>query len=992
LKQFYKIFAFLAVIIAVSFYTAPSIIGETNKLKQTSFPFGDTTSKWVDSVFNSLSEEERIAQLFMVAAYSNKDKKHTDEILSLVKEYKIGGLMFMQGGPVRQAVLCNKYQEAAKTPLLISIDGEWGLAMRLDSTIKYPRQMTLGAIKNDSLIYRMGNDIAEQCKRLGIHVNFAPVVDVNNNPNNPVINSRSFGEDKYNVARKATAYMKGMQDKHILATAKHFPGHGDTDTDSHKALPIIKHSPQRIDSLELYPFKELFKQGLGSVMVAHLFIPSLDSTHNQASTLSKKIVTNMLRDELGFTGLAFTDALNMKGVSAYNKPGEVDLKALLAGNDVLLFAEDVPVAINKIKQAIALNELTWDWINERCRKILAVKQWVGLDNYSPIELKNLHSDLNKPQYEYINRKLSEASLTLIKNNKNILPLKQLDTLLIASVAIGETKENKMQNTLSKYAQVTHFSIDKSPSKADTDSLLNKLSSFNLVIIGIHNTNESPSKNFGVTNETIDLISAISNRKKSILLSFANPYSFSRFKSYDAVEALVLAYQDTDNAQDYAAQLVFGGIKANGRLPVSVSPHFNYGAGIDSDNSIRLKYTMPEEVFIDSKHFTKIDEIVKNGIAEKAFPGCQILIAKDGNVIYQKSFGHHTYESKRRVKNDDLYDLASITKIAASTLSLMKLQDDNLFSLNYNLCDYLPEFVEETPYFNMNLREMMAHQAGLVSWIPFYEKTLIKGQLKNEIYNNEQTDEYPFRVAENLYINKLYPGIIYKRILETPVNKNKEYKYSDIGYYFIKKIIEKQTEQPMNVYVKDNFYTKLGAYTTGYYPRESFPLEKIVPTEYDLLFRKQLIHGDVHDPGAAMLGGVGGHAGLFSSANDLAKIMQMLLNMGNYGQQQFLSEKVITEYSKCQFCAENRRGAGFDKPASNGNGPTCNCVSIESYGHTGFTGTMSWVDPNEKIIYIFLSNRVYPNADNNKLLKMGIRTQIQQVIYDAVNASKAVSKK
>ena len=951
---------------------------------------GELATQWVDSVFGSLSEVDRIAQLFMVAAYSNKNQEHVDEITELIKKYKIGGLIFFQGGPIRQAILTNKYQSLAETPLLVSIDAEWGLAMRLDSTVKYSRQMMLGAIQDDALIYQMGADIAEQCKRLGIHVNLAPVIDVNNNPKNPVINSRSFGEDKYNVARKGIAYMKGMQDNNILANAKHFPGHGDTDVDSHKGLPVIKHSKYRLDNLELYPFKALIKEGIGSMMVAHLSIPTLDSTPNLASTLSKPIVTGLLEEELGFKGLIFTDALNMKGVSAYYKPGEVDVKALIAGNDVMLFSQDVPTAIKKFRKAISRGEITQKEIDERCKKILQAKYWCGLDKDPIIELENLYEDLNQYKYPALNRKLVENSITLLTNKNDLIPLKSLDTFRIASLAIGVDQFNQFQKTMDKYAVIEHFNIKNDASENDRDWMIQQLDSFDVVIVGLHGMSQSPGRKFGIKPETVELISALRERPNKLILSvFGNPYSLGALYGIDNGEGLLMCYQDNDLIQDVAAQAIFGGVTVSGKLPVSASTVFELGNGMDIKESIRFKYASPEAIGLKTEDLERIDAIVAEGISKKAFPGCQVLVAKEGVVVYNKVFGHHTYKEKRAVKEDDLYDLASITKIASTTMTLMRMMDEYGLSLDQNLCDYIPELVDTTEYQNLNFRLMLAHHSGLASWIPFYVQTLIKGMPRYDVYSMAKSEMYPQRVADKLYINKDYEDEIYKRILATSLRKKRIYRYSDLGYYFFKKIIEKEVKMPVNEYVQETFYKPLGLTTMGFLPRNRFELDRIVPTEYDMSFRKQLIHGDVHDPGAAMMGGVGGHAGLFANANDLAKIMQLLINEGEYGGSRFLSRESIKEFTRCQFCdvdsIENRRGAGFDKPVRDGvGGPTCQCISYDSFGHSGFTGTLAWADPDEKIVYIFLSNRIYPNADNRKLIKMGTRTKIMQAIYDAVN--------
>lgn len=942
-------------------------------------------TRWVDSLMQVLSPDERIAQLFMVAAYSNKDEAHKQAILKLVTEYKIGGLIFMQGGPVRQAQLCNLYQSKSKVPLMIAIDGEWGLAMRLDSTVKYPRQMTLGAIQNDTLIYLMGAEIARQCRRLGIHVNFAPVVDVNNNPLNPVISNRSFGEDKELVSRKALAYMRGMQDNKVLANAKHFPGHGDTDSDSHKTLPIIKHSLNRIDSLELYPFKKLFEQGLGSIMVAHLYIPALDTTTNLASTLSPKVVNGLLKDSLGFKGLIFTDALNMKGVSKFYKPGYVDVKAILAGNDVLLFSEDVPTAMMEIKKAIANGEISQEQIDERCRKILMAKKWLGLDNYKPIKIENLHKDLNTTYAELINRKLSEAAITLLKNEKNLVPLIRLDTLKIATLTIGYKQANNFQSTVDLYTYSDHFFIHRDASKNEVDSTLSKLSNYNLIIINVNNTNNNPSKDFGLSQHFNYIIQKIDSNAALVANIAANPYILAKMHELNRCEAVIMSYEDNDYTQTYAAQAIFGGIGLNGKLPINASHEFTLGTGITTQK-IRFKYTIPEDIGIASKHLSEIDSIAISGIRERAYPGCQILVAKDGNIIYHKSFGYHTYENKRKVSNSDIYDLASITKIAGALPAIMKLADEKKIDIDDPLVQYLPE-VKGTNKQYMCLREILAHQAGLKDWIPFYTATLKQGQYKEGIYDTKPSEEFPYRVAENLYIHKSYRDTIYKKIIESPLNPKFDYKYSDLGYYFFHRIIEDITNEKLDEYEYKNFYAPLGMTTTGYNPRKRFDLRQIVPTEYDMVFRKQLVHGDVHDQGAAMMGGVAGHAGLFSNANDLAKLMQMYLQYGEYGGRRYLSKEIVDEFIRCQFCENNnRRGAGFDKPEPDASkdSPTCKCVSYMSFGHSGFTGTYAWADPEHGIVYIFLSNRVYPDAENKKLIKMGIRTRIQQVIYDAVN--------
>ncbi len=951
---------------------------------------------WADSVLKTLTLEEKIGQLFMVAAYSNKTEAHKQNIINLVEQHHIGGLIFFQGGPARQAQLTNLYQSKAKVPLLISIDGEWGLAMRLDSTISYPRQMQLGAIQDNELIYQMGQDIAQQCKRVGIHVNLAPVLDVNNNPKNPVIGSRSFGENKENVAQKGLAYIHGMQDAGIMANGKHFPGHGDTDKDSHKTLPAVKASKERIKQLELYPFKKAFDEGLGSVMVAHLNIPALDSSEQIASTLSKKIVTDLLKKELKFNGLIFTDALNMKGVSSYFKPGEVDLKALLSGNDVLLFSEDVPKAIQEIKNALNQKLISEKEINRRCKKILIAKQWAGLDQKSnqTIELNKLYEDLHKTSYNAQRRKLIEASLTLVQNKKDLVPLKRLDTLNIASVALGTSSEDVFQKTLKLYAPCHTVQKQSFSSPTESTKLVESLKEYNPIIVTLHGTNERSYKKYGLQKTHIDFIEQLAKSKQVILNFPANPYGLNQFDKISDIASILVSYNDNDEHQKFSAQAIFGGLPITGELPVS-NKFFNSSTGIKIKNQTRLNYANPEDLGINSKQLTYIDSIVEKAIRTKAMPGCQVYVAQKGRVIYNKSFGHHTYDSLIKVQNDDLYDIASITKITSTLMCMMHLQGTGEFSLDDPLSSYIPDIVDTTDYKDLVFRQILTHQAGLKPWIPFYYRTLLrKGKGPNpKYYSNQFDDDHDIRVAENLYISRHYVDTVFRTITKTKINEKKKYRYSDLGFYFGKEIIELITNIPIEDYVQNLFYKRLGLVTTTYLPREKFGLQRIVPTENDKLFRQQLVHGDVHDPGAAMMGGIGGHAGLFSNANDLGKIMQMYMNWGKYGGEFYLKTDVVKEFSTTQFAQnDNRRAIGFDKPTMDGSsGPTCSGISNKSFGHSGFTGTLAWADPDKELVYVFLSNRIHPNANNKKLINTGVRTRIMKVIYNAIEQAEKDQK-
>jgi len=948
---------------------------------------------WVNEKLDSMSLDEQIGQLFMVAAYSNMGKDHEAALKKLIQEQHIGGLIFFQGGPGRQANMCNRLQSYAKIPLMIGMDGEWGLAMRLDSTVHYPYQMTLGAIRNDTTIYEMGIDIGKQFKRLGMHVNFAPVVDVNNNSMNPVINYRSFGEDRLNVAQKGTAYMRGMQSEGVMANAKHFPGHGDTDADSHLALPVIAHGMARLDSTELFPFRQMMNRGLSSVMVAHLYIPALDSTKNLASTLSPKVVTDLLRNELRFKGLAFTDALNMKGVASYWKPGEVELKAVLAGNDILLFPEDVPTAVKLIKQAITDSLITKELITEHCRRILLAKKWEGLDTYKPIDPMMIYEDLNTAYSKRLNALLYERSMTLLKNDSSILPLNMKELGDVAYLAIGDFLDNEFHEALKKRGLSKALSSSSAPGYEKRSQVTNSLNESGTVIIGLHGLKRSPKENFGLSDQVIELVRAIAKEHKVILVEFGNPYALEAFPSFDDVSAIMIAYEDNAFCRLKAAEAIAGVNDITGRVPVSIAGHYAVGSGLKLENG-KLTGALPDELGISSTDLAEIDKIAIEGIKAGAYPGCVVLVAKEGKIIYEKAFGGHTYEGKRMTKVDDVYDLASITKVAATAASLMAMVDEGLVDVYATLGTYLPQIPDSSVYSKLILRVILSHQAGLMPWIPFYTSTLTKGKLNPDLYRRSQKTGFETEVAEDVWLDDGQRDSIMTKILNTPLRAKTDYKYSDLGYYFMKAIVEEISGMSLDQYVTQNFYEPMGLETMGYLPLKRLPKDRIVPTEYDLYYRMQLLQGHVHDMGAAMQGGVGGHAGLFSDARDLAAMMQMFLDKGVYAHQEFISGKTLEEFTKCQFCTgkkdENRRGIAFDKPNRHGEeGPTCDCISYESFGHSGFTGTLAWADPQENVVYVFLSNRIFPSAENKKLQKMNIRTRIMEAIYMSIENGKTM---
>lgn len=945
--------------------------------RKTFFKDSDSETIWVDSIYNKMSLQEKLGQLLMIPAYSNKDSVHENEIKALIQDYKVGGVIFFQGGPVRQAKLTNQYQAKTKVPLFIGLDAEWGLSMRLDSTYIFPWNMTLGAIQDLDLIEKVGRNMGNESKRMGIHFNFSPVLDINTNPKNPIIGNRSFGENKLNVSNKAIALMKGVQAQGVFSTGKHFPGHGDTSTDSHHTLPMVDFSKERIDLVELYPYKRMFDEGLVSVMVAHLNIPSLESKENYPSSASYNVVTNILQNQLDFEGLIFTDGLVMKAASNFKGPGDLELAAFLAGNDILLCPEDVPVGIKKLENSYNEGIITEERLAHSVKKILHYKFKAGLNKYKAIEMANLISDINPSQNEALHYQLYENAITVLKNKKEILPIKNLNQK-IAYVKLGDDVNSTFVTTLKKYTEVTEVS------HTDIDSLNIELKKYNTVIIGFHKLNKTWEKqNF--TETELLWLQKIAQQNKAILDIFTKPYSLLPITNFDDIEGLVVSYQNSDISQVVSAELLFGAIEAKGKLPVSINKSFNVNEGLPTKKLNRLGFTAPENEGMNPQILSKIDAIAQKAIDGKMTPGMQVLVARKGNVIYQKSYGHHTYDNVIKVSNSDLYDVASISKMISTLPNVMQLYDQNKVNLHTKLKKMVPLFAK-TNKENISFKDLLTHYAGLQAWIPFYKATLDSENKPSEKYYRKVADA-PFstKVADSLYIRNDYHDTIIKIIANTPLSLKKEYKYSDFTFIILKEYLERKTKKKLEDLSQQKFYSSLGMNNTLYNPLEKFDKNVIAPTEIDNYFRHQVVQGYVHDMAAAMEGGIAGHAGIFSNAMDVAKMMQLFLQKGSYGNQRYFSEKTFDAFNTCYYSSEGvQRGLGFDKRIGK-DGSTCACVSESSFGHTGFTGNIAWVDPETEIVYVFLSNRTYPEVsdEGNKLSKERIREDIQKIIQEAI---------
>lgn len=970
----------------------PTLLRQVDKIKM---------EHWVDSVFSRLTTDEKIGQLFMIVGMPQLQGQNMQKLQRLVDEVKIGGILFRKGDPVTQAKVTNRLQKSSKVPMLVSLDGEWGLSMRLSGTTRFPKNMMLGAIEDNSLIEEYGKEVARQCKEMGIHINFAPDIDVNSNVDNPVIGIRSFGENAAAVAEKGIAYAKGLESQGIIAVSKHFPGHGDTSEDSHKTLPILRHDRHRLDSVEMLPFKRYIDAGFSGVMVAHLQVPALDKSR-QATSMSKGVVTDLLQKEMGFQGLCITDGLEMKGALT-NKKDNPSMKALLAGNDILL-APAAPITdFRAIKAAVENGTIDMKLIDEKCRKILRYKYVAGLNNYTPIETKALSERLNTPHAEWLASKLNSEAITLLKNVESILPLRQLDKKKIAVLSIGDELHNEFQQTLSQYDSIAHFSIERRSSSEHVKSVYEKLRGFDVIICSVHTIRipEHPA------------LEQLALKKELIYSFFTLPYTCKEYKkSISKAKAVILAYESTPLAKRYAAQAIFGGIALKGKLPVSIPELYYAGTGLFTEKC-RLGYHQPEEVGLNPYRLSEIDSIVNEGLDKRAYPGCQVLVAKDGMIVYNRSFGKMDYTSGLPVTEKTLYDLASASKAAGTLVAAMKAYDNNLFTLNDKLSDHIPE-LKGSNKSDISIKEILYHQSGVTPTINFYLKAIDNDSYKGSLYSSVKRQSHPVKfdsktyvrndfkylpdlvsykrkpgftteVARDFYVSDSFKDSIMHGIKESKLGKRGRYSYSCVNFIMLKMMVENLTKRPMDRLLYEDFYSRLGATSTMYNPLHKFDTISIAPTENDGFVRRQILQGYVHDEAAAFQGGVSGNAGLFSNANDLAKVLQMMLDNGEYGGERYLSAETTRLFtqSKSPTC---RRGLGFDKPlAGNPKLSPCGALAPASvYGHTGFTGTCFWIDPDNKIIYIFLSNRVNPTRANNKLGSLDIRTRIQDAIYKSIN--------
>jgi len=983
--------------------------------------------QWVDSVFNKMSLKERIGQLLIYTIAPQKTKKNRELLRKVVEEYKVGGLLFSGGLMLNQAMLTNEAQRMAKVPLMITFDGEWGLSMRLRGTPVFPKNMVLGCVQDDKLIYAYGREMARQCRELGIRVNFAPVADVNINPRNPVINTRSFGESPVSVADKVISYAKGLEDGGVLSVCKHFPGHGDTDVDSHKALPTLPFTRERLDSIELYPFKKAIKAGLSGIMVGHLEVPIFEEHVGLPSSLSRNVVYDLLSRELHFKGLIFTDALSMKGVSGNEM---VCLKALKAGNDMLLVPDRLKEEVQSVVDAIKSGDMEEEDINRRCRKVLTYKYVLGLRKRPQIHLSGLGSRVNTPHTKDLIRRLNLAAVTVLGNQQGILPL-STDIKQLAVLNVGDNKIIKpFFKELSEYTHPVGFQLGKSLSEAERINLKETLSHYKRIIVCVTDHRLAPYQTFFADfAPKVPVVYVFFIPGKQIL---------QIHRGVSAADAVVLAHSPGEDIQKHVAKVLYADVTANGRLSASIGGLFATGDGMTLSPETPHRF-IPEEYGMNSRLLSRIDTIATEGIRKGAYPGCQIAIFKNGKELYNKAFGAHTWAKGSvaasagasalmlnvpvPVKKTDVYDLASLTKTTATLLAVMKLYDKGALNLTDRASDYL-SYLKNTDKKNITVRELLLHESGLPPTLLFYQDVIDKKSYKGSLFkakrdklysvrvgaevwanpnfrfrkgltSNIRMAGYSMQVCDSLWLNDSFKKEYLKKIANAPL-KDKRYRYSDLNFILLQQIVEQRTGMSLNKFLEREFYVPMGLSRTGYLPlsRQYGAFKKglkseIIPSNIDLFLRKELLQGFVHDEAAAFQGGVSGNAGLFSNATEVASIYQMLLNNGEWKGKRYLSETTCRMFTTT-VSNISRRGLGFDKPDTRHpeNSPCCISASASVYGHTGFTGTCAWVDPVNGLVYVFLSNRIYPDTWNTKLQKLKIRERIQEAMYQALSLPEA----
>ncbi len=929
---------------------------------------------WADSVFNKMTLAEEVGQMivpFTWTSYYSSDDPSYQTLIHFVRDLKVGGFVVSIGDIYEQAILLNRLQSVADIPLLISADYENGLGMRLKEAPAFPTNMAFGAAGDSLLVYKVGNAIAREARAIGVTQNYAPVSDVNDNPENPIINVRSYGEDPNLVAKLASAFIKGTQDAGVIATAKHFPGHGNTSVDSHAELPVLNSTYEQLDKVELVPFRADVKAGVKSVMVAHIAFESFEGQNQIPGSLSHKITTDLLQDSVHFHGLIVTDALNMKGVTNKYSVAEAAVRAVKAGADILLMPPDIEVALNALVRAVQRGEISKERIDYSVKKILLLKSELGLNKNKFVNIDDISDIVGIQAHKLLAEKAARRSITIIKNEDNILPLQYFQNKKVLCITVSDNCDPTTgalfsQELSSRYHNVNFQQVNPASNKLDFDSLLVLAKESDIVIIPAYVKVRAGKGTVDFPDNIRDFLTNIANLKKpTVLISFGNPYIL---RSSPNVSAYVCAYGDQPCSITAAVQAIFSESPVSGKLPISISDSIRIGSGLELPQT-SLRYAEPIEAGFSPVRLARLDSIVNYWIADSAFPGAQLLVAKDGKVVYNKAFGTYDYSPySRSVDLNTMYDLASVTKVVATTLAAMKLYGEGKLDINAPVVKYIPQFGQNGKQ-NILVRNLLEHNSGLPpdpSHYLWYTKAISQTELDTllkhpSMFITANLDSAHSAMWDTLYATPLVYPTGTKMV------------YSDIGMLIVGKIIEKITGMPLSDYVTKNFYKPLGMIHTMFTPPSQLA-QFCAPTEYDSISGK-LLQGVVHDENARSLGGAVGHAGLFSNSSDLAVYLQMLLNGGVYDGRRYLEDSVIALFTKRQ-SELSTRGLGWDTKSPE-HSSAGHYFSATSFGHLGFTGTSVWVDPVRKLFVVFLTNRVCPTRNNQKI------AIVRPAIHDAV---------
>lgn len=903
-----------------------------------------------------MSLREKISQLLIIRASGNYYAKQDTEfkrLSRLVEQHQVGGVIFFRGSIYNQAMLTNVLQEKARIPLWISQDMEFGAAMRVYDATRLTPAMGLAASGDERWAYQKGRITALEARSMGVHQIYAPVVDVNNNPDNPVINLRSYSESPETVSRFGKAFIAGAQSEGLLATAKHFPGHGDTDLDSHTALPIINSSYEQLLQTELQPFREVVDAGVHSIMSAHISFPAIAGNPTRPATLDSRLLHSILRDSLGFEGLIVTDGLEMHGISGYYAPHEAAVYALQAGADLLLLSPDELSVIDGVEQAVLRGELSEARIDQSVDLLLQWKIGRGLLEQPQVNLESISEIIGQREHRLIARQMARESITLVKNEDDILPVKPQRFPKITSIAITNSESGRVGSTfeseLNRYhPDISHYLYDDRTSQEELDEAIASARNADLVILGsfLPLKTGSPLSFSRAQRQFVERLEALN--KKTLLISFSTPYVLGELPEADAH---LLAWTSLGEHSRATAAALFGAAEITGRLPISLPGLYERGDGIDLPQTILLP-DEPETAGLDSEKLYEVSRIMQKAVRDSVFPGGTVTVVRNGRMVFNEGYGYHDYQKTRPVRSSDVYDIASLTKPVATAAATMMLIDRGIFSLQTPVSDYFAEFSEGARA-EITIEHLLSHTSGLPAFRAYVDELKTRDAILQAIRREPLINE---------------PG--------------GEKLYSDLGFILLAEIISEETGRSIDSFLNRELYYPMGMSTTVYRPerRGRFMMRRIPPTEFDAVYRNRIVQGEVHDERAYYMGGIAGHAGLFSSGADLGRFAQMLLWNGKYSGQQFIEPATIAE-----FTARRPEGyaLGFDLKSPEGFTTAGQLASDATYGHLGFTGSSIWIDPERNLAVIILTNRTYPQRGSSAGINQ-VRNNVMDAVFESVD--------